>query len=944
MLKKHNPAFLAKEELIRSFVVRHTELELIVRIIRENVTASNQHVMVIGPRGIGKTMLVLRAAEEVRRNKELSEKWYPLVFSEESYPVTSPGEFWLEALFHLGHQTGDKKWTNTYEELHSEQDEERLRNRALAQLMDFADAAGKRILLIVENFNMLVGEQISDNDAWALRQTLLNEPRVMLLATATSRFEGIENSDKAMFELFKLQELEPLNEAECGELWASITGKGTSDRRIRPVQIFTGGNPRLVAIISTFAARMSLKELMGDLMQLVDDNTDYFKSHLDSLPPIERKAYLALAELWDPATAREVARAARLDVSKTSALLRRLVERGRVAEANGRGRRKLYQVAERMYNIYYLMRRRGGASGRVKAVVRFMVIFYGQKELVSMTHLIAEEACKLESKYREDHYYAYEAILESVSGGMRYKLLEATPKNFFEMPDVPDSIKEFAKSEKDKELTKLLKQGEDLEKAGKAEEAESLYRRAIELAPKDARPWGYLGQLLHEHLDRYEEAEEAYRKAVELDVEYAWGWGQLGQLLHEHLGCYEEAEEAYRRAIELEPKVAWGWGHLGQLLHKHLGRYEDAEESYRKAVELDAEYTWAWAHLGQLLHKHLSRYEDAEESYRKAVELDAEYAWAWGHLGQLLHEHLGRYEDAEEAYRRVIELAPKTPFGWGKLGELLHKHLERYEEAEESYRKALELQPGSAFGWAKLGQLLEEHLECYEEAEEAYRKAIELKPEMPLVWAKLGVLLHRHLDRYEEAEAAYRKAIDLDAECIGAWALLGTVLQFDLERYEEAEQAYRKVIELEPEVYQGWLLVGHLLHLNSERYEEAEQAYRKAIELDGQNALAWKGLILLLQEKMGRSEEALGLLREYVEKAEMVKGDIDSAIDLFVDLAAGGYGGEALEILRDSASAEILEPLVVGLRMFVGEDVKAAAEIMEVGKDVVKRIKKRRKS
>ena len=53
-IKKYNPAFLSSEELIRTFVVRHTELELIVRVIRENVGQSNQHILVIGPRGIGK--------------------------------------------------------------------------------------------------------------------------------------------------------------------------------------------------------------------------------------------------------------------------------------------------------------------------------------------------------------------------------------------------------------------------------------------------------------------------------------------------------------------------------------------------------------------------------------------------------------------------------------------------------------------------------------------------------------------------------------------------------------------------------------------------------------------------------------------------------------------------------------------------------------------------
>ena len=107
---KYNPAFLSEDELVESFVVRHAELDLITQALRENTGPSNQHLLVLGPRGIGKTMLVLRAVEEVRRDKELAQRWYPLVFSEESYQVITPGEFWLEAIFHLGQRTEDAQW------------------------------------------------------------------------------------------------------------------------------------------------------------------------------------------------------------------------------------------------------------------------------------------------------------------------------------------------------------------------------------------------------------------------------------------------------------------------------------------------------------------------------------------------------------------------------------------------------------------------------------------------------------------------------------------------------------------------------------------------------------------------------------------------------------------------------------------------------------------
>lgn len=134
VIMKYNPAFLSPDELVASFVVRHGELETIMQIIKENVMKSNQHILVVGPRGIGKTMLLLRAVEEIRRNRDLSQKWYPLVFSEESYQVSTCGEFWLEALLHLARQTKNERWQKLFEDLREEKDEKRLREECLHNL------------------------------------------------------------------------------------------------------------------------------------------------------------------------------------------------------------------------------------------------------------------------------------------------------------------------------------------------------------------------------------------------------------------------------------------------------------------------------------------------------------------------------------------------------------------------------------------------------------------------------------------------------------------------------------------------------------------------------------------------------------------------------------------------------------------------------------------
>ena len=151
------------------------------------------------------------------------------------------------------------------------------------------------------------------------------------------------------------------------------------------MEILTGGSPRLLAILARFGAARSFRDLMAELLDLVDDHTEYFKSHLESLAAQERRVYLALATLWKPATTREIAVQARLDTNTCSAQLARLGERGVVRVTGGSARRKQYYLTERLYNIYYLLRRRQrGADPLVEALIRFMEALYSPHEVMEI--------------------------------------------------------------------------------------------------------------------------------------------------------------------------------------------------------------------------------------------------------------------------------------------------------------------------------------------------------------------------------------------------------------------------------------------------------------------------------------------------------------------------------------------------------------------------------
>ena len=384
--KKYNPGFLTDDELVASFCVRTSEFESIVEALRESTGASNVHQLAIGPRGSGKTSLLLRVAAEIRRDKALSPRLFPVVFAEESYGVGSLGEFWLECLRRLADQApsreGEPELRRVFEDLRTIRDDQLLADRCLGAVQDFSDRAAKRLVLIVENLNMMFGDMPNaDTEAWRLRETLQTDPRFILLASATSRFDQIDHPDRALYDLFRTLQLRPLDTKECAVLWETVSGRRRAPSTIRSLEILTGGSPRLLSILARFGGGLSFQELMAQLLDLIDDHTEYFKSHLESLPAQERRVYLALAELWKPASTREIANQARLDTSKCSAQLRRLVERGAVVVAGGSARRKLHYLAERLYNIYYLLRQRRGPDPLLEALIRFMASYYSPEEL-----------------------------------------------------------------------------------------------------------------------------------------------------------------------------------------------------------------------------------------------------------------------------------------------------------------------------------------------------------------------------------------------------------------------------------------------------------------------------------------------------------------------------------------------------------------------------------
>ena len=64
--------FQSDQEVMDQFVVRNRELDTVLEILQGNIESpSCQHVLVVAPRGRGKTILLARAAAELRTERRV---------------------------------------------------------------------------------------------------------------------------------------------------------------------------------------------------------------------------------------------------------------------------------------------------------------------------------------------------------------------------------------------------------------------------------------------------------------------------------------------------------------------------------------------------------------------------------------------------------------------------------------------------------------------------------------------------------------------------------------------------------------------------------------------------------------------------------------------------------------------------------------------------------
>ncbi len=361
----------------------------------------------------------------------------------------------------------------------------------------------------------------------------------------------------------------------------------------------------------------------------------------------------------------------------------------------------------------------------------------------------------------------------------------------------------------------IINQAFKFHSQGNISEAAKYYQYFINQGFKDHIVFSNYGAVL-QNIGKLKEAESSYRKAIEIKPGFADAHSNLGNILRE-LGKLPEAEIMVRKAIKLKPDFANAHCNLGTIL-KDLGNLKEAALFTQKAIEIDPNFTKAHYSLGVILREQ-GKLKEAELSTRKAIKIKPNFANAHYTLGVILRD-LGNLKEAELSTRKAIKINPNYANTHYSLGVIL-KDLGNLKEAELSTRKAIEVNPNYAEAYYNIGVVLKDQGKL-KEAELSTRKAIEINPNYAKAYSNLGNILEE-LGKREEAIKQWVRAVNLNPKLDES--VISLALHLCLERKYELAVKY---LSKNNSIYCQSLYLGCLLSLDREKefnkkYQELSQ-------------------------------------------------------------------------------------------------------------------------
>ena len=337
----------------------------------------------------------------------------------------------------------------------------------------------------------------------------------------------------------------------------------------------------------------------------------------------------------------------------------------------------------------------------------------------------------------------------------------------------------------------LVESGIAEKSAGRLDQAEAKFRRALELDPESSVLYFFLAEIFYNR-GNGDEALRFLRRSIDLnpanpDAHYLAGF-ILGDL-----GMVEEARDANRRAVALNPRLSRVEANLS------LDNVRGNARAGATVATGPASMAGGSPHLTLALALRLKGYNsEAMRECHAAFDAGEDPPAVLETLASL-QLMLGQASDALDAYEKRIRLGNVNPRTLNQRGIALYL-LGRSSEAEQTFRDCIGRAGRYAAAENNLGALLWDR-GTHRDATNCFRRAVRDDDALESARLNLALALFRQ-GLFQLSLDAYRAVLQRQRDHAVAWSGIGRVL-IEFARFAEARDACVRAIQADPTLAQA---------------------------------------------------------------------------------------------------------------------------------------------
>ena len=404
-------------------------------------------------------------------------------------------------------------------------------------------------------------------------------PNERTLGILAQQYESMNDYKSAADALERAIALDPDDERLKKELGHDLLEAGQLDEALKVYQQLASDSPRdpsyrlWIARIYRAKHDFPAAEKALATAQLLDaDNLEVRDEHvvlLESEGKID-EALTAMKALVDTLPRRSYAGR---DSNARGHLVRQLAFLYREA--------KQYPAAIDAFREYATLDTEPADEAQVDAAVQIVATYRAAGDLAA-----AEREAQAATKKFADN--------RDASRGLQLELAEIYEqgKRWNEMTKALDRADQLASKDSEKETVYFMR-GAALERQKKYDQAETAFRKVLELNPKNAGALNYFGYMLADRNMRLEEAYDLIKRAVDLEPENGAYLDSLGWVYFRQ-GKLDEAKGLLERALDRMPDPTVH-DHLGDVYLKlgktkeAIAQWQDSLREFQKAAQPEAD-------------------------------------------------------------------------------------------------------------------------------------------------------------------------------------------------------------------------------------------------------------------------------------------------------------------------------------------------------------------